>query len=221
VRLFPQVVGAGGAAVLHVAAPASGMTSLLRPSAAHLAFFNGFERIGRLEAEHAVATSRLDDVAGLPDLDFLKMDIQGGELVALKSGPARLARCAMVQLEVSFVPLYEGQPSFGEIDIWMRGQGFLPHCFTGVKRWSIAPVLRNNDVRTPFNQLLEADIVYVRDPVRPETLDRDVAKAICLFAHYGYMSIDLAGRMIVVLTGRGDLPADAFERYLAFVNKGG
>jgi hypothetical protein len=221
VRLFSQVIGEGGRATLRLAAQASGMTSLLKPSAAHLAFFNGFERLGAVEAEAPVATTRLDDVKGLPDLDFLKMDIQGGELAALQSGPERLARCAMVQLEVSFVPLYEGQPTFGEIDVWMRGQGYLPHCFTAVKRWSIAPVLRDNDFRTPFNQLLEADIVYVRDPVRPETIDSDMAKAIALIAHYGYLSIDLAGRMIVVLMGRGDLPGDAFDRYLAFVNQGG
>jgi hypothetical protein len=221
VRIFPQIVGDGSPRTLHVAAQASGMTSLLKPSAAHLAFFNGFERVGQVEAEHPVATLRLDDVPGLPDLDFLKMDIQGGELMALQGGAARLARCAMVQLEVSFVPLYEGQPSFGEIDVWMRGQGFLPHCFTAVKRWSIAPVLRDNDWRMPFNQLLEADIVYVRDPVRVETLDAQLMKTTALLAHHGYMSIDLAGRMIVALAARGEVAADAFERYLAFVNAGG
>jgi hypothetical protein len=221
VRIFPHIVGDGAPGVLRLAAPASGMTSLLKPSAAHLAFFNGFERLGRVEAEHPCATTRLDDVPGLPDLDFLKMDIQGGELAALKGGTARLARCAMVQLEVSFVPLYEGQPTFGDIDVWMRGQGFLPHCFADVKRWSIAPVLRDNDMRMPFNQLLEADIVYVRDPVRAETLGSQVMKAIALVAHYAYLSIDLAGRMIVVLAGRGEIAPDAFDRYLAFVNADG
>jgi FkbM family methyltransferase len=221
VRIFPQVVGDGGPATLYLAAPQSGMTSLFRPSADHLAFFNGFERLGQVEREQAVDTTRLDDIEGLPDLDFVKMDIQGGELAALRHGTARLARCAMVQLEVSFVPLYEGQPSFGDIDVWMRGQGFIPHCFTGLKKWSIAPVLREGDFRRPFNQLLEADIVYVRDSVRPSGMDPELMKAIALLAHHGFYSIDLAGRMIAALAARGVLPSDAFERYIALVRVGG
>jgi FkbM family methyltransferase len=221
VRIFPHVVGDGDPATLYLAAAQSGMTSLLRPSAEHQAFFNGFERLGQVEREQAVDTTRLDDIEGLPDLDFIKMDIQGGELAALRHGTARLARCAMVQLEVSFVPLYEGQPSFGDVDVWMRGQGFLPHCFTGLKKWSITPVLRDGDDRLPFNQLLEADIVYVRDPVRLADLDSDLMKTIAVLAHHGFYSIDLAGRMVAALAMRGVLPADAFERYLALVNAGG
>ncbi|MDP2009976.1 MAG: FkbM family methyltransferase [Phenylobacterium sp.] len=220
VRIFPQVVGDGAPATLYLAAPQSGMTSLFRPSTDHLAFFNGFERLGQVERELAVETTRLDDIEDLPELDFLKMDIQGGELAALRHGTAKLARCAMVQLEVSFVPLYEGQPSFGDIDVWMRGQGFIPHCFTALKKWSIAPVLRDGDFRSPFNQLLEADIVYVRDPVAPGGLDPELMKAVALLAHHNFYSIDLAGRMIALLAARGDLPADAFERYLALVNAG-
>jgi hypothetical protein len=47
----------------------------------------------------------------------------------------------------------------GIIDLELRSQGFIPHRFTDVKRWSITPTIRNNDPRLPFNQLLEADIV--------------------------------------------------------------
>jgi hypothetical protein len=212
VRIFPHAVGDGEPATLYLAVPQSGMTSLFRPSAEHLAFFNGFERLGQVEREQAVNTARLDDIEDLPGLDFIKMD--------MRHGTAKLARCAMVQLEVSFVPLYEGQPSFGDIDVWMRGQGFIPHCFTAVKKWSIAPVLRDGDFRRPFNQLLEADIVYVRDPVRLGEMEADLMKTIAILAHHGFYSIDLAGRMIAGLALRGVLPTDAFERYLALVNAG-
>ncbi len=217
-RIFPQVVGDGTVQTLHLASPASGMTSLLRPSAAHLAFFNGFQQFGEIESETQVETSRLDDVPGLPDLDFLKMDIQGAELQVLKHGRERLARCAMVQLEVSFVPLYEGQPCFGEVDVWMRSQGFIPHCFTEVKRWSIAPVVRQGNFRMPFNQLLEADIVYVRDPVSPGALDTELMKITALLAHSQYGSIDLAGRLILQMTQAGVLPEAALAAYMALTN---
>lgn len=220
-RLFGEIVGDGGPGTLHLAAPASGMTSLLKPSARGLGFFNGFDRFGEIHDILPVQTTRLDDVAGLPDLDFVKMDIQGGELAALESGQARLARCAAVQLEVSFVPLYEGQPTFGDIDVWMRSRGFLPHAFTELKRWSIAPVLRNNDIRQPFQQLLEADVVYVRDPTTPERWDPDVLRRLVLIVHYTYASFDLAGRLVLELERAGHAEAGAFNRYIQILQTGG
>jgi len=219
-RLFGEVVGDGTPGTLHLTAPQSGMTSLFRPSARKLAFFNGFDRFGEVRETLPVQTTRLDDVAGLPDLDFLKMDIQGGELAALEHGQARLAQCAAIQLEVSFVPLYEGQPAFGEIDVWLRARGFMPHAFADLKRWSIAPVLRNNDMREPFNQLLEADVVYVRDPTTPELWNPAVMRRLALIAHHVYFSLDLAGRVIHDLEMAGHVEAGAFGRYIELVGRG-
>jgi FkbM family methyltransferase len=211
--LFTEIIGDGTQQTLNLAAPASGMTSLLKPDPARLAFFNGFERFGEIHGTQAVQTTRLDDVPGLPDLDFLKMDIQGGELQALEHGQSRLAHCAMIHLEVSFVPLYVGQPSFGDIDVWMRAHGFIPHRFTEVKRWSVSPILRNNDLRTPFNQLLEADIVYARDLIDPE-LDVTLLKKTALLAHACYDSPDLAGHILARLEVAGQIASGSFARYL-------
>lgn len=47
--------------------------------------------------------------------------------------------------------------------MWMRSIGFAPHRFLDIKSWSISPTTRGNDFRQPFNQLLESDIVYVKD----------------------------------------------------------
>lgn len=215
-RLFTEIVGDGTEQTLHLAAPASGMTSLLKPDARRLEFFNGFSRFGEVQATERVRTTRLDDVEGLPDLDFLKMDIQGGELQALEHGQARLARCAMIHLEVSFVPLYEGQPSFGDIDVWMRSHGFLPHRFTEVKQWSVSPILRDNDLRKPFHQLLEADIVYMRDPADPD-LSADVLKKTALLAHCCYDSPDLAGHLLARLEVAGQVQAGSFAAYLGLI----
>jgi FkbM family methyltransferase len=215
--LFTEIIGDGSLQTLHLASPESGMSSLLKPDPRRLAFFNGFSTFAEPHATQAVQTTRLDDVPGLPDLDFLKMDIQGGELAALRHGERRLAGCAMIHLEVSFVPLYEGQPSFGEIDLWMRAHGFLPHCFTEVKRWSVAPIRRNNNIRLPFNQLLEADIVYARDLLSPD-LDSELLKKTALLAHHAYRSFDLAGHIVQRLEQSQALARGAFDRYLALVN---
>lgn len=214
IALFSEIVGDGREATLHMASAASGMSSLLAPSAEHLAFFNGFLSFGEIYETLKVATSRLDEVPRLPRLDFLKMDIQGSELAVLEFGGDRLKDCVAIQLEVSFVPLYRGQPCIGDIDRWMRDNGFLPHTFTDLKRWSVSPVIRNGNFRIPFNQLLEADIVYFRDLTDNAKLSDEQLKKLALIAHYGYESPDIVAHIIWLLIGRNCLPPQTLAEYV-------
>jgi FkbM family methyltransferase len=208
-------IGDGSERPLYMAKPASGMTSTLRPDPARLRMFNGFEAFGEIVGEQRVQTHRLDDQR-LPVLSLLKMDIQGGEMAALQGAQDVLAGCPAVQLEVSFVPLYEGQPSFGEIDCWMRGRGFIPHHFADLKRWSLAPILRNNDPRQPFNQLLEADAVYIRDIFTADP-GEDQMRRLALIAHAAYRSYDLTGHIVDRLERQGALESGALKAYLALL----
>ena len=101
-----------------------GMTSLLVPDPAHLALFNLFPIWGTVKSQIPVTTRKLDDIAEIAHLDFLKMDVQGAEREVLAHGRAKLARAVVIQTEVSFVPLYQGQPVFGEMDLALAGTGF-------------------------------------------------------------------------------------------------
>ncbi|MGD9883986.1 MAG: FkbM family methyltransferase [Reyranella sp.] len=208
----------GSIHTLHVATTESGMTSLLRPNATALRFFNGFPLFGQIHETRPVQTIRLDDVGGLPDIDFLKLDVQGAELTVLEHGLHRLASCVAIQLEVSYVCLYENQPSFGEVDLFMRRNGFLPHCFLEVKKWSIAPMLRGNDARRPFNQLLESDIVYVRNLLSLQALSARQLRKLSLIAHYCFSSFDLAVRILIELESRGAIASETHRRYLEILN---
>lgn len=201
------VMGDGRPGTLHLCAPGSGMSSLLRPAAQQLAFFNEFPRFGAVQSTVAVETTRLADVPGLQGIDFLKMDIQGAELMVLEQAGQALDHCIAIQLEASFVALYEGQPSFGELDLWMRKHGYQPHCFMEVKCWSIAPVQRGNTPRAPFNQLLECDIVYVRGLVDLAALSDDQVRKLLLIAAYAYESPDLMVHCALELERRGSLGA--------------
>lgn len=201
--VLSYVIADGADRTLHVAADGSGMTSLLNPDAAHLAFFNGFTRFARIEEEALVHTQRLADIAELQDIDYLKMDIQGAELMVLENAGSALDRCVVIQLEASFIPLYEGQPTFGDIDRWMRSHGFMPHCLAKLKRWSIAPTVARGDIRIPFNQLLECDVVYVRGLVDLSKLDDDQLKKLVLISAECYRSPDLALHAVGELERRG------------------
>ena len=54
-------------------------------------------------ATHPVNTTKLDDVVQITDVDFVKIDAQGGELAALTHGSRVLADTLLIQTEVAFV----------------------------------------------------------------------------------------------------------------------
>ena len=211
--VIEAAVGDGREHTLHVCD--HGWTSLLEPDPAALAFFNTFRALGRVKQTQPIGTRRLDDMAELPPVDFLKMDVQGAELMVLRNGLAKLAGCVAAQIEVSFVTLYKGQPPFGAIDLEMREMGFLPHRFMDLKRWSVAPAIIGNDPRIAGNQLLEADIVYLRDLTRADAMTDDQLKRLAVIAHCVTRSPDLAARALIELERRGAVSDVEVTRYIA------
>ena len=57
-------------------------------------------------------------------LDFIKLDTQGAELEILRGAGPLLDRCLGIEAEVMFMPLYEGQPVFADVDGFLRSRGF-------------------------------------------------------------------------------------------------
>ena len=213
---LPYAVGDGTTKTLNICRY-SGWTSTLKPSAASLNVFPIFEQNAQIIRQVPLETKRLDNIAEIERIDFLKIDIQGGELVALQNARRLLATASVIQIEVSFVTLYDDQPGLGEIDVELRRQGFMPHCFAAVKKGLIAPLVINNNPWQPINQLLEADMVYVKDFRDAGPLSDEQLKNICLIAHACYGSFDLAFRCLLVLEGRKAVEAKAGEKYLALM----
>ena len=212
-RYLPFAVGDGTERTLHVCR-APGMTSLLKPDPAQLALFNEFPMLGHIEKEMTIKTHRLDDIDAVEHVDFLKIDIQGSELDVLKAGQRKLSKAIAIQTEISFVTLYQNQPTMGMMDVALREMGFIPHCLAEMKRWPIAPVQVDNDPRKPLRQLLEADIVYVRDFSNLKNMDGEQWKHLALVAHYCYNSFDLALHAIIAASRLDAIPSNTPQRYL-------
>jgi len=215
-RYLPYVVGDGQTHRLKVTR-AEGMTSLLTPDDNQLRLFTGFPEWGSVVEEIDVQTHRLDDL-DIDDFDLLKIDIQGAELMVFQHGRQRLRNAVAVQTEVSFVPLYRDQPTFGDVDRELRSQGFVPHSMPALKRWAIAPTMFGGDFRIPGNQLLEADFVYVRDLAYPESMSSEQLSHLAMIAFHIYGSVDLAVFCVIELQRRGDAAQGAVERLLQLVD---
>ena len=211
-RYLPYAVGDGKQHTLHICR-ASGMTSLFEPDKRMLDLFEILAACGEVTEKIPLDTQRLDDISEIEAIDLLKIDIQGGELSVFQNGMRLLGKAICIQTEVSFLPLYKDQPTLGDIDIELRKQGFIPHCAAAIKNWPIAPFASPNNPYQPLNQLLEADLVYVRDFSRPELMDDEQLKHLALIAQFCYGSIDLTMRCIMLLTQRGTLPQDAMESF--------
>lgn len=214
----PHSIGLGGKSILNIF-KASGLTSLYKPN---VSVFNQFDALRPLSAvinEVEVITQRLDEIREIEFADFLKMDIQGGELAALQSSKGLLSNTAMVQVEVPFLCLYHGQPTFGELDTELRDRGFVPHSFSAIKRMPISPILIDNDVFKGVNQLLEADILYVKNFTRPNELSDVLLKNLAFLAFTIAGSYDLTACLIKELISRKLVEENSLSKLLSIIEQ--
>jgi FkbM family methyltransferase len=216
-RYLPYAVGDGETHTLNICRH-PGMTSLFEPDPARLGLFVNLPLLGEVIERVPLQTRRLDDISEIQHLDFLKIDIQGGELAVFRGGKSKLAEAVAIQTEISFVTLYKNQPSLGDIDLELRSQGFLPHCVAEVNSRPIGSFLFNNSPIQASNQLLEADLVYVRDIAHAESMSDEQLKHLALIAHHCYGSFDLALHGVVLLEQRQALDAGAQQRYLEILS---
>jgi FkbM family methyltransferase len=85
----------------------------------------GFQNVATIE----VPVTTIDDFCSqesINEIQILKMDIQGGELMALKGSTEKLNQGAisLVYTEIEFVPLYKNQALFYEICDFLAGYGY-------------------------------------------------------------------------------------------------
>ena len=106
----------------------------------------------KVERSIDVRTARLDDLlneAGvdLGDLDFIAMDIQGAELMALRGAETLLGQIKALQIEVNYQELYEGCALITDLDAFLSRHGFI-----------------RVDTQTPYSETW-GDGLYVRRPM--------------------------------------------------------
>lgn len=97
------------------------------------------------------------DSLNLSDPDFLKIDIQGGELQVLKGSPNLLESCFGVEVEIEFLHMYEKQPLFGDVCEFMSENGFQFYDFVNLCRWE-------RDFYRGIGQLVFGDALFLKSP---------------------------------------------------------
>jgi FkbM family methyltransferase len=95
------------------------------------------------ERIETVTLDRLCAARNIDVLDILKMDIQGGELMALNGAGGMLARGAirLIALEALFQPLYRSQPTFWDLQQHLQRFGYAFQGLYDVKHHNANPAV--------------------------------------------------------------------------------
>jgi FkbM family methyltransferase len=195
-RYLPVFLGNGERATFHIT-NYPGCSSLLEPDPATISLF---QTLGcdpgdnfHVVRSEPVETRRLDDL-GIA-ADYLKLDVQGSELDILRHGTATLAETGVIETEVEFVPLYKEQPLFGDIQCFLREQGFVLHKLIDVSGRPFKPFVPKNPWM-PISQLLWADAIFVRDFSRLDAYTSDSLLRAAAILDMVYRSYDLAALLL-------------------------
>lgn len=189
-RYLPYFVGDGTERTFYLTND-SMTSSLYKPNENLVKRFNNLLELMTTVSTSKVQTRRLDDIPEITGVDYIKCDVQGAELDVLKGAMGHLPNVTVVDVEVEFVPLYEGQPLFADVDTFMRSQGFLLHTLQGPMGRAFKPVVVYNDINRHLRQALWADAVYVRDFTRLHELTAEQLLKMAVILHEVYMSADL------------------------------
>lgn len=195
---LPYFVGDGRAATYHET-NLSLTGSLFEPNISLLEKFQNLAEVTTVVAKHAIETHRLDDIAEIDDVDFIKIDVQGSELPIFENATRVLSGVLAIHTEVEFVEMYKRQPMFADVDRFLRANGFQFHAFDGFGGRMFKPLVVDNDVNAGLRQSLWADAIYVRDWMQIDALSVEKLRNYAVLAHDVLESYDLAHFVLAAL----------------------
>jgi len=175
-----------------------------------------FDVVGSTEIE----CRTLDDLLASAgkQVDFIKLDLEGGELAVLEGAPKTLETCIGLHVEVCFQALRKDQPLFGDIARFLHERGLEFMDFVSLIRWE-------RDSFDVSGQAIFGDALFLRGP---ESL-MDMATGDFMTARRArvylavltiYERYDLALKFIDLLKAQGRaLSADDMERFGSIVSR--
>lgn len=90
------------------------------------------------------------------NIDFIKLDIQGGELNALKGLGDSLDNCLGMEIEIEFSEMYKSQPLFGDVHNFLCSKGFYFSDFVNLIKWE-------RDSHEGYGRCIFGDGLWIRE----------------------------------------------------------
>jgi FkbM family methyltransferase len=133
-------------------------SSHFQPNLTFLSRFPNPERFDVVGSSDVICRT-LDELLGGSEkpCDFIKLDLEGGELAVLEGAPVTLSSCLGLHIEVSFQPIRDTQPLFGDVAKFLAGHGIEFIDFVTLLRWG-------RDAFDGLGQTVFADALFLRAP---------------------------------------------------------
>jgi FkbM family methyltransferase len=165
--------------------------------------------------------------ANVNAIDFIKLNVQGGELQILQGAGRLLERVLGLLVEVSFVESYKRRPMFADIDRYLEDRGFvffdlLAHHYVGratapiAARHLIVSESKLGQLVSSWGQLIEGHALFFRDPMDKRSGRRFEPSLVVKLAAFAevFGQIEYAFELIAWLAGRNDVVATPFAAQL-------
>jgi len=131
------------------------LSSAYKPNREFLDQYPNAERFDIIKKEFIQAKPLFED-KHYQTFDFVKLDIQGGELNALKGLEKSLDNCLGMEIEVEFSEMYKSQPLFGDVHSFLSSKGFYFCDFVNLYRWE-------RDSHNGFGRCIFSDGLWMKD----------------------------------------------------------
>ena len=189
--------------------------SLYKPNTPLLEQYLNLSEVVRPIKEHMVKTVSLDSVPEALRADYIKIDVQGGELEIFKNGRKTLETVIFIQTEVSFIELYEGQPLFADVDQFLRDLGFRFIKMLGIGTRNLKPLSWGDN--SGGHHWLWTDALYSRDISSIAAMSSESIQKMAIVAHDVYGLHDLTALLLQHLDQRDQTlkAQDYFQRLVA------
>ena len=193
-RVLPYALGDGNSATLHMTL-FRGCSSLFEPNEEVIDMFEAISATTeggnfRVVSKEKISTRRLDEIEECPQADFIKLDVQGAELLVLENALQKISNAVVIETEVEFVEIYRNQPLFGDIQRFMRDQGFVLHKLVDISGRNFRP-MSTGDPTQALSQFLWADAVFVKDFAKIGEYSPEQMLKAAVILHEIYLSYDL------------------------------
>jgi FkbM family methyltransferase len=200
---LPYAVADGNRHTLYVCNEAM-TSSLFKPNRDLLRSFDSLEEMVRVVDEMPIETWKLDDIPEAAGADYLKIDVQGGELEVLKGASRVLSEVLVVHTEVEFAPLYKGQPLFAEVDRYLRQAGFYLFYLDDVQTRAYRPFTSDQIAAQQTKQALWTDAVYVKSLFDLSGIGQESLLKLFVIMHFVYGAFDLCAQIMGMLEDTSD-----------------
>jgi FkbM family methyltransferase len=183
-KMIPHYIGNDNPSIPFYLYKSLGDSSKYLPNQRFIDKFNtgfGVQEIVDVRSRNLKNIIKDEQIRGV---DFLKIDTQGSELEILKSAKNCLSKVMLVEAEVEFTEMYDGQPLIGEFVNYMNQQGFEILYLNRVFQ------TRQNYPGVARGQITFSDILFSKkEDFYDDFTDIDLAKHVILLSNYGHLDI--------------------------------